>query len=146
MPGLGLENPEEVYNLECLVPTVKHGARSVMIWVAISWYSADPVITLNGQITAGDYMDILLNRVHCMVQMFSNSAAVFIDDSSPIHKARSVQSWLEEHEDILKHFSWPAHSPELNIIEPLWSVLDSRLRSRFPFPSSLKQLEDVLHG
>jgi hypothetical protein len=32
----------------------------------------------------------------------------------------------------------------LNIIEPLWSVLETRVRNRFPPPTSLKQLEDVL--
>ena len=115
-----------------------------MIWVAISWYSADP-ITLNNQITASDYVDILGSQVHPMVQMFPKSAAIFKNDSSPIHKSRSVQFWFEEHEDVLKHFPWPTQSPDLNIIEPLWSVLDSGVRSRFPSPSSLKQLDDVLH-
>jgi len=117
----------------------------VTIWVAISWYSAAPVPTLNGQITARNYVDILGSQVHPMVQMlFPNSAAVFKDDSSPIHKSRTVQSWLEEHEDVLKHSPWPAQSLDLNIIEPLLSVSDSWVRSRFPSPS-LKQLEDVLH-
>jgi hypothetical protein len=32
----------------------------------------------------------------------------------------------------------------LNIAEPLWSVLETRVRNRFPFPTSLKQPEDVL--
>jgi hypothetical protein len=32
----------------------------------------------------------------------------------------------------------------LNIIEPLSSVLETRVRNRFPPPTSLKQLEDVL--
>jgi hypothetical protein len=32
----------------------------------------------------------------------------------------------------------------LNIIEPLWSVLETRVRNRFPPPASLKQLEDVV--
>jgi hypothetical protein len=32
----------------------------------------------------------------------------------------------------------------LNIIEPLWSVFESRVRNRFPPPTSLKQLEDAL--
>ena len=36
-----------------------------MIWAAISSYSAAPVITMNGQITASDYVDILGNQVHC---------------------------------------------------------------------------------
>jgi hypothetical protein len=31
-----LKTSKEAYNLECLVQAVKHGARSVMIWVAIS--------------------------------------------------------------------------------------------------------------
>jgi hypothetical protein len=53
-----------------------------MIWAALSWYAAGPIITLNGQITAGDYMLILGNDV------------VFQDDNSPIHTAISVQSWL----------------------------------------------------
>jgi len=30
--------PKEAYNPECLVPTVKHGSRSVMIWAASVFY------------------------------------------------------------------------------------------------------------
>jgi len=61
-----------------------------------------------------------------------------------MHTARSVQSWFEEHEDKLQHLLWPVQSPDLNIIEQLLSVLESRVRSRFPPPTSLKQPEDVL--
>ena len=76
-----------------------------------------------------------------MVQMlFPNN-----DANWPIRTARSVQYWCKEHEDALQHLSWPAKSPDLNIIGTLWSVLESRVRSRLPPPSSLKQLEDVLH-
>jgi hypothetical protein len=35
--------PKKVYNLECLVPTEKHGVGSVMVWAAISWYSNELV-------------------------------------------------------------------------------------------------------
>jgi hypothetical protein len=30
------------------------------------------------------------------------------------------QSWFEEHEDELQHLPWPAQSPDLTIIEPIW--------------------------
>jgi hypothetical protein len=53
--------PQEAYNPECMDPTVKYGGRSV-IWAAIFWYSAGPIITLSGQITASD-VDIL-GKVH----------------------------------------------------------------------------------
>jgi hypothetical protein len=60
-------------------------------------------------------------------------------------------TWLEllshgskGHEDELQHLPWPAKSPDLNINEPLCSVLETRVKNRFPPPTSLKQLEDVL--
>jgi len=104
---------------------------SVMIWAAISWYSAGPIITLNGRITTSDDMDILHNPVLTMAQMLlCNNDAIFLqEDNLLTHTARSVQSWSEEHKYILQQFTWPAQSPDLNIIEPLRSVLESWVRS-----------------
>jgi len=90
-------------------------------------------------------MDILGNQVHPVVQMFPNNDTVFQGDSSPIHSAGNVHSWFEQHEDALHHLPWPAQSPDVNVIGPLWSVSESSARSRFPPPSSFKQLEDVHH-
>jgi len=73
--------------------------------------------------------------------LFPNNDTIFQGGNLPIHTARNVHSWFEEHEDLLQHLLWLAQLPTLNIIEPLWSVLESRVRNRFP-PSSLKQLEE----
>jgi hypothetical protein len=70
--------------------------------------------------------------------LFPNNDAVFQDDEL------FAQSWFEEHEGELQHLPWPAQSPDLNITETLWSVLETRVRNRYPPPTSLKQLEDVL--
>jgi hypothetical protein len=135
--------PKEAYNNELLVPALKHGGGSVMIWAAISWYSVGPTIT--GRITASNYVDSLGNQEHPMVQiLFPNNDTIFPNDFSAILTARCVQSWFEEHENSLQHLC-PAQSRDLNITEQLWSVLDSREISRFPPPSFFKQL-DVLHG
>jgi hypothetical protein len=79
-----------------------------------------------------------------MIQtLFPNDAA--FEDNVPTHTAGTVQSWFEENEGELQHFSCqPAHSPDLNITGPLWSVLETRVRNRFPPPISLKTLEDFL--
>ena len=42
--------PKEARNPGCLVPIVKHGGGSVMILLATAWYSAGPIITLNGEL------------------------------------------------------------------------------------------------
>jgi hypothetical protein len=80
-----------------------------------------------------------------MVQtLFLNNDAVFEDDCALIHTVGTVQSWFEEQDGELQHLPWPAQSPDLNITEPLWSVLETRVKNRFLPPTSLKQLDDVL--
>jgi hypothetical protein len=90
-----------------------------------------------------EYMDRLCNQAHPVIQTFPNNDRVFQEDNTPIHTAGTVKLWFEEHEGELQHFPWPAQSQNLNITEALWSVLETRLRNRFPPPTSLKKLENV---
>jgi hypothetical protein len=79
----------------------------MMIWVAISWNSVGPIITLHGRITAREYVDAegLTNQVNPMIQkLFPNNEAVFQDDNAHIHVAGTVPSWFEEHEGEYQRF------------------------------------------
>jgi hypothetical protein len=87
-------------------------------------YSVGRIITLHSRITAREQVDRLGNQVHPMIQtLFPNNDAVFQGYNAPIHTAGTVESWFDEHEGKLQHLPCPAQLPDLNIIEPLWSVL-----------------------
>jgi hypothetical protein len=104
-----------------------------------------PIITLLDLITAKGYVNKLGNQAHTTCQtLFPSNESVLQDDSAPVHTAGTVHSLLEEHEGELQHLPLSAETPDFNITELLWPVLETGMRNRFPPPTSLQQFEDVL--
>jgi hypothetical protein len=69
--------------------------------------------------------------------VFPTNDALFQDDNATIYTAGTVQSWFEVHESEVHQLLWRARSPDLIIIVPLWPVLETRTRNRFPPPTSI---------
>ncbi|GFY06210.1 transposable element Tcb1 transposase [Trichonephila clavipes] len=113
---------------------------------AISWRGLGPLVTLHGKVKAAHYVNILRDQVHPFVQTsFPGECPLYQDDNAPIHTAKIVQEWFAEHEGEVGHLDWLPQSPDLNIIEHLWGYLESKLRVRFPPPSTISALEAALH-
>jgi hypothetical protein len=69
-----------------------------------------------------------------MIQtLFPNNDAVFQDDNVPIHTAETIQSWFEDRQGERQHLPWPSQPPYLNIIEALWSVLETPTDSHLQY-------------
>ncbi|PNF38758.1 hypothetical protein B7P43_G14268 [Cryptotermes secundus] len=89
------------------------------------WYSVRPIITLQGHITANNYVTILGDQVHPIVQtLFTTGDATYQDDIACVHTAHIVQDWFSEHEDEEECYKIP-----LQIIQDLYLFFPRRLQA-----------------
>lgn len=101
----------------------------VMIWGCISWFGPGTVSPVDGNINANKYQDILEDNLWPVVaQHFPGGGYIFQDDNAPVHRARSTVEYKTRNH--IPSLSWPAQSPDLNIIETLWLLIKRKLQSR----------------
>jgi len=75
-------------------------------------------------------------------KQFGDGPFLFQHDCAPVHKARSVKTWMSQFG--VEELDWPAQSPDLNLIEHLWDELERRLRARHSRPTSVSVLTNAL--
>ncbi|GFU57073.1 transposable element Tcb2 transposase [Trichonephila clavipes] len=112
--------PAEASYVNCLVPTVKYGGCSIIVWGTISSRELGPLVFLRDTITGDHYQSILADRVQPMLNFFPRERPVFLDDNAPVHMSHYFQTWLHEHDDKVQHLTWCPQSPNMNTIECLW--------------------------
>ncbi len=131
--------PGEEYKDKCVLPTVKHGGGSVMVWGCMSAVGTGELQFIEGTMNANMYCDILKQSMIPSLRRLGRRA-VFQHDNDPKHTSKTTAALLKKLR--VKVMDWPSMSPDLNPIEHLWGILKWKVEERTI--SNIHQLRDVV--
>lgn len=114
----------------CLLPTLRGGGGSVMVWAAFSSSGTGPIHRIQGMLKSTDYRDLLSDVL--MPYATDNMPGQWIlqHDNAPVHMGHVVTEWLAQQQVTV--LSWPPQSPDLNPLETLWTDLKKAVHEQHP--------------
>ena len=122
-----------------VIPTMKFGGGSIMVWGCFSSDGIGYLCRINGRMDSKLYEKILKEDFLGTLSWYKTKKddITFQHDNDPKHTAKRIQKWLKQNK--IKVLYWPPQSPDLNPIEHLWSEAKRRLYKQ---PKSTSQ-EDL---
>lgn len=101
-----------------------------MIWGYINFDGKLKIFKCPPRMNAKTYVEFIENEVldDFVSEGIDLGNMVFVQDNAPCHRAKSTKEWFRNNNITLQE--WPAQSPDMNIIENVWDVLDIAIRNR----------------
>ncbi|KAG2456454.1 TCB1 transposase, partial [Polypterus senegalus] len=130
--------PGTAHHQSNIIPTVKYGGGSIMLWGCFSAAGTGRLVRIKGKMTAAMYRVILdENLLQSALDLRLGRRFIFQQDNDPKHTAKISKEWLQDNS--VNVLEWPSQRPDLNPIKHLWRDLKMAVHRRFP--SNLMELE-----
>ena len=117
--------PRQQFDPKCIVPTVKHGGGSVMVWGCFTRPGVGKLCVLDRIMDRFYYRDILEQNLLPSIDHFKfRQQSHFMHDNDPKHTSGIVKDWLKQ--KTIQTLPWPSFSPDLNPIKNLWDEFEQK--------------------
>jgi len=112
-----------------LLPTVKFGGGKVLVWGCMAASGVGNLVFIDGHMTAAMYVDILRANLRASARKLGLEYTFrFQQDNDPKHTALFTREFLLYNAP--RRLLTPPQSPDMNVIENLWSLLEVEVRKR----------------
>jgi transposase len=99
--------------------------KGVMVWGAVSSKGLLSLERTQSTMNGDDYLKMVTGTPLKKIQKLHGKKAVFIQDNAPPHRKTTTIQGLKD--SGLEVPDWPALSPDLNVMENVWSLISRRL-------------------